>query len=382
MTGLFSPLQIRDLTLTNRAVVSPMLMYQAENGFINDFHITNLGQYAATGLGLVMMESTKIDPHGCSTLKDAGIWDDCFIPGLRKIVDHVHSFGAPVGLQLGHSGRKAGMVLPWEGRGVLDLDQCLTPAGEEWRLVGPSAIAHSDAYKIPHELSLAEITDLVDAFVAATRRAEVAGFDVIELHFAHGYLGHQFVSPHANQRKDSYGGSLNNRMRFPLEVAEAVRQVWPDHKPLFARLSCVDGLGWEIEDSVALAQNLHRRGVDVIDCSTGGLSTGAENLKPGYGYQLPYAAAIAAAGVPAMAVGMISDPHQADAIIGRGKASLTALGRALLYNPRWLYHAAATLGEDLPESLLPRSYGYWLEKRPDLRLGPYPGLARDAQLSI
>lgn len=382
MSKLFSPIALRGLRLRNRIVVSPMLMYRAEGGHTNDWHVMNLGQFAAAGVGLVMMESTKVDPDGCSTLRDAAIWDDAYVPGLRRIVDHVHSLGTPIGVQLGHSGRKAGMVLPWEGRGVLDLDRTPNPAGAPWQLVGPSAIPHSDACKTPHALSVAEIGGMIDTWVAAARRALAAGFDVIELHLAHGYLGHQFLSPHANRRGDGYGGSLQNRMRFALELAEAVRAVWPADRPLFARLSCVDGMGWTIEDSIALSRELAARGVDIVDCSTGGMAVRGENLRPGYGYQTPFAAAIRAqAGAATMAVGMIVDPRQAEAIIATGKADLVALGRELLHNPHWAYHAAQQLGVAEPESLLPPSYAYWLDKRGRQGLGDYPGVAADPVLS-
>ncbi len=372
MSKLFSPLELRGLTLRNRIVVSPMLMYRATGGHVGDWHLTNLGQFAVSGAGLVMMESTKVDPDGCSTARDAAIWDDAYVPGLRRIVDHIHALDTPIGLQLGHSGRKAGMVLPWEGRGVLDLDVTPNPAGGPWRLVGPSAIPHSAAYKTPHALDRDGIARAIDAWVAAARRALAAGFDLIELHFAHGYLGHQFLSPHANRREDGYGGSLGNRMRFVLELTEAVRAVWPADRPLFARLSCVDGLGWTLEDSIALSRALAARGVDVVDCSSGGMATGRENLQVGYGYQTPFAAAIRAeAGVATMAVGMIVDPAQADSIIASGRADLVALGREMLHNPRWPYHAARALGLDAPEDLLPAAYGYWLEKRAGLKLPEY-----------
>src|SRR5438128_5401656 len=373
MCKLLSPFQLRNLILRNRIVVSPMLTYQADNGRPNDWHIMNLGQFAAGGAGLVFMESTKVDPHGCSTRKDCGIWSDEFVPGLAKIADMIHKQGAHAGLQLGHSGRKAGMVLPWEGRGVLDLDHVPTPSGESWQLVGPSAIAHNSSYKVPKALSLSDIENLIDKWVKATRRAAEAGFDALELHCAHGYLGHQFLSPMANQRTDRYGGSLQNRMRFVVELATTVRAAWPDGQPLFVRISAVDNVGWALDDSVALANELRTAGVDVIDCSSGGM--GGDPMAEGtltYGYQVPYAARIRQeAGIKTMAVGLITNGRQAEAILQNEQADLIAIGREFLSDPHWPLHAAEALGVPT-KGMLPDSYDYWLEKRRSLDLPPYP----------
>jgi 2,4-dienoyl-CoA reductase-like NADH-dependent reductase (Old Yellow Enzyme family) len=377
MSKLLSPFVIRSLTLRNRIVVSPMLTYQAEAGKVNDWHVMNLGQYAAGGAGLVFMESTKVDPHGCSTQKDCGIWSDEFVPGLARVADIIHRQGAHAGLQLGHSGRKAGMVLPWEGRGVLDLDHALTPSGERWQLVGPSAIAQNSNYKVPKELTGDEIKNMIDKWVRAAERAFQAGFDVLELHCAHGYLGHEFLSPLANQRTDRYGGSLENRMRFVLELATAVRAVWPHSQPLFLRISAVDNVGWTLDDSVALGKELNTVGVDVIDCSSGGM--GGDPLAdtpPTYGYQVPYAARIRSeAGIKTMAVGLITDGRQAESILQKGEADLIAVGREFLSDPHWPLHAAEALGERT-KGMLPDSYDYWLEKRRGLALPPYPGAER------
>jgi 2,4-dienoyl-CoA reductase-like NADH-dependent reductase (Old Yellow Enzyme family) len=373
MTKLLSPFQLRSITLRNRIVVSPMLTYKATGGMSNDWHVMNLGQYAAGGAGLVFMESTKVDPHGCSTQKDCGIWSDIHVPGLKRIADIIHDQGAHAGIQLGHSGRKSGMVLPWEGRGVLDLDVALTPTNERWRLVGPSAIAHSTSYKTPHALSREEIADMIEnKWVGAATRAHQAGFDVLELHCAHGYLGHQFLSPKANQRTDEYGGPLENRMRYVIELAQAVRRVWPEEKPLFLRISAVDDAGWTLDDSVVLARELGRVGVDVVDCSAGGMDGDPlVNTPPTYGYQVPYAARIRRdAGIMTMAVGLITDARHAETVLTAGEADLIAIGREFLSDPHWPLHAAEVLGEET-QGLMPDSYDYWLEKRRKLALKPY-----------
>ena len=372
MSKLLSPFKIRDVTLRNRVVVAPMLTYQAKDGLVNDWHVMNLGQYAAGGAGLVFMESTKVDPHGCSTRKDCGVWDDKFIPGLSRLAEIIHRQDAHAGLQLGHSGRKAGMVLPWEGRGVLDLDRVPTPSGEPWQLVGPSPIAHNSSYKVPKELAQEEIAQMIGKWVAAARRATQAGFDVLELHFAHGYLAHQFLSPKANQRTDKYGGSLENRMRFPVELAAAVRKAWPESQPLFVRLSAVDNVGWTLDDSVILARKLRDVGVDVIDCSSSGMGGDpTAETPPTYGYQVPYASRIRReAEVKTMAVGLITHAKQAESILQDGDADLIAIGREFLSDPHWALHAAEVLGEKT-EGLTPHSYDYWLEKRRLLKLAPY-----------
>jgi 2,4-dienoyl-CoA reductase-like NADH-dependent reductase (Old Yellow Enzyme family) len=372
VTKLLSPFQIRDLTLRNRIVVSPMLTYQAEGGWVNDWHVMNLGQFAAGGAGLVFMESTKVDPHGCSTQRDCGIWSDAFIPGLARVADIIHRQGASAGVQLGHSGRKSGMVLPWEGRGVLDLDRDRTPSGDAWQLVAPSPIAQNERYKLPKELSENDIKDLIAKWVRAAERALTAGFDVLELHCAHGYLGHQFLSPMANQRTDRYGGSLQNRMRYVIELATAVRAVWPASRPLFVRISAVDNVGWTLDDSVVLSRELASVGVDVIDCSSGGMgSDPLRDTPPVRGYQVPYAARIRReSGVMTMAVGLITDGRQAEAILEDGDADLIAIGREFLSDPHWPLRAAESLGQPT-RSIMPDSYDYWLEKRHALALPPY-----------
>lgn len=363
-TLLFSPLTIRGLTLRNRVVLSPMLTYAATNGYTNDTHLAHLAKFAAGGAGLVFVESTKVDPGGCSTPRDLGLWKDEFIPGLRRIVALVRGYGAACAIQLGHSGRKARRAVPWEGR--MPLENCPgVDHGEPWELISPSAIPHSDKYAVPREMSHADIRALADAWGQAARRADQAGFDVVEIHGAHGYLIHQFLSATANKRTDQYGGSIENRMRFAVEVVREVRRYWPDHKPLFLRVSAVDEIDWTIDDSVTLARTLKEHGVDVIDCSAGGMTDRpATETAPSYGYQVPYAKAIrAGAGIMTMAVGLIVHGDQAEAILQSGDADLVALGREYLHNPNWAIDAALKLGDEAAFSQLPPNYAYWLERR-------------------
>jgi 2,4-dienoyl-CoA reductase-like NADH-dependent reductase (Old Yellow Enzyme family) len=368
---LFSPLQIRDITLRNRIVVSPMLTYSAERGHVNDWHLAHLAQFAAGGAGLVFMESTKVDPAGCSTPRDTGLWKDDFVEPLKRITQLIKRNGAVPGIQLGHSGRKARRSVPWEGR--VPMAQCPgVDRGEEWELVGPSAIAHDHKYAVPREMTREDIIEVAEAWGAAARRANDAGFEVVEIHGAHGYLIHQFLSAIANQRQDEYGGALENRMRLAVEVARQVRKYWPQGKPLFFRVSAVDETGWTIEDSIALAKALKASGVDVIDCSSGGMSdrVPASEGAPTYGYQVPYAREIrASADIMTMAVGMIVHSDQADDIVSTGSADLVALGRELLHNPHWPIDAAQKLGIESPFSGIPNAYAYFLEKRSKSNFG-------------
>ena len=364
MTLLFSAVDVRGVRLKNRIVVSPMLTYAATNGHVTDAHLAHLGKFAVGGAGLVFMESTKVDPRGCTTARDAGLWKDEFIEPLKRITALVKSFGAAAGIQLGHSGRKARNSLPWEGRAPLSSHRGVDH-GEEWELIGPSAIAHSPRASVPRPMTLRDIQEQIDAWGAAAARAHQAGFDVLEVHGAHGYLLHQFLSPSANHRTDAYGGSLAKRMRFAAEVVECVRQAWPDDKPLFFRTSAVDEAGWSIDDSVVLARLLKTKGVDVIDCSSGGMSAqSVGEHAPGYGYQVPYAAQIRAeADIRTLAVGLIIHADQAEQILQAGQADLVALGRELLHNPNWPLDAAEKLGLDRAYETVPSNHGYWLEKR-------------------
>jgi len=363
-TLLFSPLTIRGLTLRNRIVLSPMLTYSATKGYTNDTHLAHLAKFAVGGAGLVFVESTKIDPRGCSTPRDLGLWKDEFIPGMRRIVDLVKSYGAACGIQLGHSGRKARRSVPWEGRVPLR-DVPGVDHGEPWELIAPSAIKHDANYESPREMTHADIAEMVDAWSQGARRAVEAGFDVLEIHGAHGYLIHQFLSATANQRTDQYGGTLENRMRFAVEVVRGVRRYWPAEKPLFLRVSAVDETGWTIEDSVELARVLGEHGVDVIDCSAGGMSDTQPSTNPVcYGYQVKYAQAIRhGSSVKSMAVGMIVHADQAEAILRDGDADLVALGREYLVNPNWPLDAALKLGVATPYAQLPPVFGHYLARR-------------------
>ena len=376
---LFSPMELRGVRIRNRVVVSPMLTYAAENGYVQDLHALHYGKLAYGGAGLVFVESTKADPRGASTPRDLGIWKDEFIPGLTQIASTIKSYGATAGIQIGHSGRKARRSVPWEGREPLASHPGLDH-GEEWELVAPSEIAHSNAFAAPRALSIEDIEDLIEGYGAAVERVKKAGFDVLEIHGAHGYLIHQFLSPIANQRTDKYGGSDENRMRFALEIVDRVRQSWPDDKPLFIRLSAIDEAGWSVEDSAAVARALKARGVDVIDCSSGGM-TGGSIVTSGnsarYGYQVPLAESVRKlADIMTMAVGLIIHADQAEEILQSGKADLVAIGREMLNNPNWPMDAATKLGIDSPYSMVPPLYGFYLEKRSEADFGGKPSTWR------
>lgn len=364
---LFTELKLRDITLKNRIVLSPMMTYCAKNGYPIDFHYAHYAKYAAAGVGLVFVESTKVDPRGCTTPFDLGLWKDDFVEPLSKIASMIKSYGATAGIQIGNSGRKARHSRPWEGREPLGPEQKGVDHGEEWELIGPSAIPPSSKYSTPHPMSKEDIREQINAWCQAAMRADRAGFDVLDLHGAHGYLMHQFLSGSANQRTDEYGGSLENRMRFPLELVEAVRKAWPAHKPLFYRISAVDEFDWTIESSIRYCKELKRLGVDVVDCSSGGIAgdtVGREVNKLEFGYQVGYARDIRkGAAIPTMAVGLIIHADQAERILKDGSADLIAIGREFLHNPHWVLDAAEKLNEPNPYKMIAPNYGYWLEKR-------------------
>jgi 2,4-dienoyl-CoA reductase-like NADH-dependent reductase (Old Yellow Enzyme family) len=381
-TMLFSPIDLRGVRLKNRIVLSPMLTYSAVDGYVNEWHFMHLGKYAAGGCGLVFMESTKVDPRGCTTPADLGLWDDRFIEPMKPIVAFIKRCGAVPGIQLSHSGRKARQSRPWEGRGPLE-NVPEMPGGGRWELVGPSAVPHEPGHPVPRALTRDEIAGIAKAWGVAADRAHRAGFEVIEIHAAHGYLIHEFLSPVANQRSDEYGGSLENRMRFAIDVAANTRRCWPDDKPLFIRISAVDDSGWTIADSIELAKRLKAVGVDVVDCSSGGLSNAnhvAVSPTLGYGYQVPHAERIkAGAGIRTMAVGHIIHADQAETILRDRRADLVAIGRELLHNPNWAIDAAQKLGVEPGFAHVPDSYGYWLEKRAKSR---FPGRPSTWQVGI
>jgi 2,4-dienoyl-CoA reductase-like NADH-dependent reductase (Old Yellow Enzyme family) len=359
-------MDIGDVRLRNRIVLSPMAQYSAEHGMATDWHFTHFAKFAVGGVGLVFTEAVKVERRGLGTRGDMGLWSDAHIAPLARISAFVREQGAKAGIQLNHAGRKAGTFRPWEGFGPLDRSQPLL--GEDhWEVVGPSAIQHLEGWPIPRELGTAEITEVVEAWASAARRAVAAGFDVLEIHGAHGYLVHQFLSEAANKRIDKYGGSLANRMRFALEITEAIRAVWPHDKPLFFRISAVDSLGWSLEDTVRLARELKARGVDVVDCSSGGLGTGSPTSSPQglkLGYQVGYAEMVRReAEIATMAVGLIVSGRQAERILREGSADLVAVGREMLLDPHWPVSAALDLLGTAAFDLLPPQYGWWLGKR-------------------
>jgi 2,4-dienoyl-CoA reductase-like NADH-dependent reductase (Old Yellow Enzyme family) len=348
MSQLFSSARLRDLTLRNRTVVAPMCQYSAQDGFANDWHLVHLGRFGIGGFGLVILEATGVVPEGRISYADLGLWKDEQIAPLARIVDFLHSQGAAVGIQLAHAGRKASTPVSWHA-GQIETEADKARVGyEHWTPVAPSAVAHSDTnpdFQVPTALDKAGIARVIEGFVAATHRALQAGFDTVEIHAAHGYLLNQFLSPLANKRTDEYGGSRENRMRLVLEVAEAVRAAWPAEKPLLARLSVTDWHpdGWQVEDSVVLARELKARGVDAIDCSSGGFDGAV--IKPVAGYQVHLAQAVReGADIPTMAVGLLGEPAADEAILVNGQADFIALARGALDDPNWALHANHQLG--------------------------------------
>jgi len=365
---LFTPLRLRNLELKNRIVVSPMATYSARDGHATDWHVQHIGKLAAGGAGLVFVEQSSVNTQGRITHGCLGIWDDAHLDGLTRLADIIHQFGAKAAIQIAHSGRKGSSQRPWEGGGPLT-DADLAARGEgSWPIAASSTVPFDNGWPAPHMMSHADIDGVAEDFRAAFRRARTAGFDIAELHCAHGYLMHSFLSPLANTRNDEFGGTRENRMRLPLRVAAIMREEWPDHLPVFARISSVDGIdiGWSIEDSVAFARELKRIGVDVIDCSSGGmkLPRGNSLVSREPGFQVPFAERIQReADILTVAVGLIREPDYAEAILKDGKATLIALGRELLWNPNWPAQAALQLGCDPDWSGWPAQYGWWLKRR-------------------
>jgi 2,4-dienoyl-CoA reductase-like NADH-dependent reductase (Old Yellow Enzyme family) len=339
--GLFDSLTIRGVKFANRIVVSPMCQYSCENGFATDWHLVHLGSRAVGGAGLVFAEATAVEARGRISPQDLGLWTDAHIKPLARITRFIHSQGAVAGIQLAHAGRKASMARPWEGDSKLEESQ------GGWRdVVAPSAIPFSPSYPMPIALTTEGIATVVAAFGAAARRALEAGYRVIELHGAHGYLMHEFLSPLSNQRTDRYGGSFENRTRFVRESVEAVRAEWPERLPLFVRISATDWTagGWDVEQSLELARMLGPLGVDLVDCSSGGNVAGAK-IPSGPGYQAKFAERVRQeAGILTGAVGMITSAVQAEQIVRTGQADVVFLARQLLRDPYWPLHAAAELG--------------------------------------
>ncbi|MEO7157917.1 MAG: NADH:flavin oxidoreductase/NADH oxidase [Vicinamibacterales bacterium] len=344
MPHLFDPLPIRAVTFHNRVFVSPMCEYSSTDGFANDWHFVHLGSRAVGGAGLVFTEATAVTPEGRISPEDLGIWKDDHVEMLSRIVRFVHAQGSVAGMQLAHAGRKGSTYRPWSGQGAVPAEQ-----GGWSNVVAPSAVPFADDYPHPHEMSKGDIASTVEAFASGASRARAAGFRVIEIHAAHGYLGHEFLSPLSNRRQDEYGGSFDNRTRFVREVTIAIRRVWPEQLPLFVRLSATDWTdgGWDIEQSIALARQLKPLGVDLVDCSSGG-NVAAAKIPIGPGYQTPFAERIRKeADILTGAVGLITSPTQAEHIVGSGQADAVLLAREMLRDPYFPMRAARELGQNL-----------------------------------
>ncbi len=353
---LFSPLSLRGVVFPNRIGVSPMCQYSCRDGLADEWHLVHLGSRAVGGAGYVCVEATAVTPEGRISPLDMGLWSDAHTRALAPIAAFLRRMGAVAGIQLAHAGRKASCLPPWQGGARI-----VSPADGGWDVLAPSAVPFSDGEPLPVALDLAGIETVKGAFVAAARRAVEAGFDVIELHAAHGYLLHQFLSPLSNRRDDAYGGSLENRMRLPLEIAAAIRDALPETMPLFVRISATDWVegGWDLEQSVVLCRELATRGVDLIDVSSGALVPYAK-IPVAPGYQVSFAAAVRQrSGLPTSAVGLVTEPAQAEAIVAGGQADLVLLGREMLREPYWAIKARQALGG---EAVWPTQYGYAVKR--------------------
>ncbi len=350
MSRLFSPLSLGNLALPNRIVVAPMCQYSAENGAATDWHLIHLGQLALSGAGLLIIEATAVSPEGRISPGDLGLYSEETEAALERVIHGVKRYSdMPIAIQLAHAGRKASSHLPWDGGAMIPKES------GGWTTLAPSPLPHSPGEELPAELDDAGLDRTRQAFSSAAARAGRIGFDAVELHAAHGYLLHQFLSPLSNQRKDAYGGTLANRMRFPLEIFEKVRQAFPKDKPVGARISATDWVegGWDVEGSLALCKELESRGCAYIHVSSGGLSP-LQKIPAGPGYQVHLAERIRRqASIPVMAVGLITEPEQAETIVASGQADLVALARGMLYDPRWPWRAAAKLGAQITA---PRQY--------------------------
>ncbi len=339
MSMLFSPLELRSLTLKNRILLSPMCQYSCRDGLANDWHMAHLGSRAIGGAAMIMAEATAVLPEGRISPADCGLWNDAQMQAFVPITHFISAQGAIPAIQLGHAGRKASVLPPWRGGIAVDAQE------GGWQPLAPSPVPFSAASVAPAELDHDQIEAISDSFAAAVRRALVAGFQVVEVHMAHGYLLHQFLSPLANHRRDDFGGSLENRMRLPLEVAKRVRAIWPENLPVFVRISATDWAegGWDLEQSLELCRRLKDIGIDLIDCSSGGLVSDAQ-IPVAPGFQTPFATAIRKeVGIATGAVGLITAAQQAEQIVATGLADVVLLGRELLRNPCWPLEAAALL---------------------------------------
>ncbi len=342
MSLLFSPLTLRGVTIPNRVLVSPMCQYSAEDGLPDAWHLVHLGSRAVGGAGLVLTEATSVTPEGRITPWDTGLWSPAHVEAWKPVTAFIRGQGSVPGIQLAHAGRKAACDKPWRGGAPLARD-----AGG-WKTLGPSEVAFGD-YPVPRAMGLQDLEACVADFRLAADRARQAGFEVVEVHAAHGYLLHEFLSPLSNRREDDFGGSLSNRMRFPLAVVRAVREAWPQDKPVLVRISASDWKegGWDLEQSIAFSRELREAGVDLVDVSSGG-NAADQKIVLGPGYQVPFAAAIRRdAGLPVAAVGLITEPVQAEHVLATGQADAVCLARALLRDPYWPRHAAKALGVPL-----------------------------------
>jgi 2,4-dienoyl-CoA reductase-like NADH-dependent reductase (Old Yellow Enzyme family) len=350
MSELFSVLRLRGVEFRNRVFMSPMCQYSSREGLANDWHMVHLGSRAAGGAALVCAEATAVSPEGRISPADAGLWSDAHAEALRPIAAFIKSQGSAAGVQLAHAGRKASTDAPWRGGGPLSESE------GGWQTLAPSAVPFAEGHIVPREMSAADVDAAVSQFRDAAARAREAGFDVVELHMAHGYLLHEFLSPLSNLREDEYGGGFENRARFPLRVVDAVREAWPERLPLFVRISATDWAdgGWDLDQSVEFSKKLKAAGVDLVDCSSGGLVPGVK-IPVGPGYQVPFAAAVRErAQIATGAVGMITEARQAEEIIAGGEADAVLLARAMLRDPYWTLRAAKTLGV---KAVWPVQYG-------------------------
>jgi 2,4-dienoyl-CoA reductase-like NADH-dependent reductase (Old Yellow Enzyme family) len=363
-THLFSPITIRTLELANRIVVAPMCQYSAIEGSLTDWHLMHLGQYAVSGAGLVFVEATGVEAEGRITPGCPGLYSDENEQAMSRVIRFFRDYGsAKIGIQLAHAGRKASSDVPWNG------GASLKPGDGAWQTVAPSAVPYGPGWHVPEAMNDETLQRVHDGFVQAARRALRLDFDLVELHSAHGYLLHSFLSPLSNHRDDAYGGSLENRMRYPLEVFDAVRAEWPDDKPLGVRFSASDWVegGWDLESSITYSQALKARGCDFVDVSSGGNSP-EQKIVAGPGYQTRFAAEIRrATGLTTMAVGKITDPVQAETMLASGQADMVALARGMLFDPRWAWHAAEALGD---KATFPPQYQ---RTHPSLMGLPVPG---------
>ena len=362
---LFSSLKIKSKSFRNRIVLSPMCQYKAKDGVISDWHFQHYSRFAFSGLGAAFVEATGVSPegrigHGCT-----GIWSDSHVEGLSKIAKIFNEYNCLSGIQLAHAGRKASYLRPWDGASPITENDKAEPA---WQTIGPSAIPINNSSPVPKEMTVEDINKVREDFKKAAQRADKAGFDIIEIHGAHGYLLHSFFSPLSNQRNDQYGGSFENRTRFALEIIAEIKSVWPDNKPLFYRLSSIDapGQGANLEDNIMLAKSLKSVGVDVVDCSSGGI-TGSPVLTKSKiipGFQVPYSEKIKKdAEISSMAVGAIISADQANEIISNKRADLVAMGRELLADTQWVYKAATYFNLENAKDYLPDSYSFYLSRR-------------------